>query len=758
MQYKFYIDLADGVGGAENYVEIIPKAIEPFKITRERDLYFYRIEFGKITIADDPELHQISEEAKYAIFLTLQSQYYTKEIRVKVVTDIGLTVYGYFGHSDCTFDYDRKIVEVTPTVLDKYTNLMENWDTEIDFNGYQGDTEELTFRLEYTSLEYEKLFPLLIEGSSPERYKDLMTLIKNPVLEEAAEDKWGVFTPGAVGRAIDGAWGIFVYFEDDGTPVWNTIDSNAEFKFDINGETLSSKIQEMATQGTELMDQEDGDWEVCGIKIYYGEYANKSIFNTNWRRVYLEAEFAREEKITSVEDGANVSPGATWNYRGYKDGRPFYTRKPFDGDYSTSWGFAKEELYQNLFFEYNTQTGGYLPFYITQTGTKYYASLESRLQYPIPDKDLTITRSIDLRNFFEYILQNTHEDYASSNVYSTFLWNDDESDMSYYENKNTGMNYVSGKDNFLNNIKVFFKKDLKTNTDEDDNEVGINPKTRDYLALTTFRESFENFNGLFRNQLFWWLDDNLDMHIEHIKYVDTKLKYEEYYDLMEDDVQAPLLAFTQKWNYDKSIHWAKIEINVIDAIYVDFTENTVEWPKIVSNKRIKDKKNTISIQYFTTDLRFAIENPNSMEDGVVLVAVDDDNNVRNIMGRLSGRIETNGYLALSHLLNEFGRYEGVYVEGFINEETAEFETTSRSKLGIELTLKGTMPYLFYGTQFGAGLIDDGTIDIEKGYTKIKLRYKYISDALSDQWVLVVQKEDDFEGAENIWHDIDNYEI
>jgi hypothetical protein len=760
MQYEFYIDLGDGIGGAENYVQIIPKSIEPFKITRDKDAYFYRIEFGKIVIADDPELHQISEEAKYAIFLTLQSQYYLKEIRVKVVTD-KITVYGYFAHSDCVFDYDRKILEVTPTVLDKYTNLLENWDKEIDFNEYSGTYEELVFKLEYDSVKRFIFAPTLIEGSNPDAWKDVMTSVKNPTLLDAAQDIFGNTNPIVQGQPIDEAWGIFRYFTPAGLPVFENINSDSTYKFQILGKQLSEWETELGRQGNQTDAFEDCDWELSRVKIHYGDYYDKNWFNPNWRRLYLEVEFSREEKLTSFVNELPVDPaGSGWNYRGIKDGKPFYTRKPFNGEYYNAWKWkeGKAPYYRNLIYQANPQTGGYLPLKTNLTGSKYYAHLEADLDYPLAGNNIEIKRSIPLRNFFEHILRNTHEDYASSNVYSTFLWNDLESEMSYYQDKNTSLNYVNGQVNYLNNINAFFKRDLKTRTDENDQEVGVDPSSRDYLAQTTFKDTFDNFNGLFRNQLFWWLDDNLDMHIEHIKYVDDVLKYQNYYDLTTDEVQAPLLSFTQKWSYDKAIHWARIEVTVADAEYVDFTDNYVEFPRIVSNKRVKDKKTTIGIQYFSTDLRYAIENPNDMEDGVILVCVDDEGNVLNRQGIISGLMETNGYLALSNLLYEFTRYEGVFDEGNINGKTTEFATTVRSKLGIELTLKGTVPFLFYGTQLGAGLIDDGTIDVERQYTKIKLRYKYISDALSDQWVLVVQKEDDFEGAENVWHDIANYEI
>jgi hypothetical protein len=61
------------------------------------------------------------------------------------------------------------------------------------------------------------------------------------------------------------------------------------------------------------------------------------------------------------------------------------------------------------------------------------------------------------------------------------------------------------------------------------------------------------------------------------------------------------------------------------------------------------------------------------------------------------------------------------------------------------------------------MLDSGKIDFENENTRIVLRYRYNSDATGDIFAIVFQKEEDgprlsFQGAENVWADIDNYSI
>lgn len=185
---------------------------------------------------------------------------------------------------------------------------------------------------------------------------------------------------------------------------------------------------------------------------------------------------------------------------------------------------------------------------------------------------------------------------------------------------------------------------------------------------------------------------------------------------------------------------------------------SVKSNKIVSNKRNQDLDSLVTTLIFSSDARYAVMNPNDLKDGLIIVAVGPDNKVMNKTGKISNLFETNGFLALSNILLDFLRYEGVWLEGKINGEYNTFSTSERNKVGVEIKVQGILKSLFYTTQIGIGLVDEGTLDFDNENTSLMLRYRYNSSVNGDVFVLAFQKQSDFVGAVNNWADIDNYII
>lgn len=764
MRYNFYIDIDDGNG----WVEITPKNIEPLEIIRDKGDYFYRLGWGKITLVNDPVMYELTGLSVYSLFDILQSPYYgvdsgarSGEIRVKVESTKLLEkfpsgVQGYFYHSDCSFDFDRRIVEVTPTILDKYTDILENWENEVDFENYTEYGGTLSVVIDT---------PNLVRGcKSPLTQAQWYYPKKQNMLEQYVEDSTG----------LDGEdyrhYSLYAWFDETtGKPIAETLDKPVEkdqfglrFTDSKNFTEIINYYQQEPVGGWEnKVNIGFGDWELSKLTIYYGEYKA-----TNERKIYTELYMAREYVEIKDINGIVTPPvGAGWHSRGRTTDNTatIYTRRPFNGAY----GF--DSAVDWILTWKTVQTG----FKTEITKAKVYASLTSSADYPSSTNSIDIESSLGLRDFMEYLVRNTCNNlptnvYSASEFKSTFFWNDDEvaSGIKRLESF-PGTNYVlvSEEPNYLNYLRVFFKKILKTDTN-DNGEVTSASSVSENLTVTAWKDFFENLNNLFNNKLFWWVDDDLDFHIEHIAYVDYVLKYADFYDIAADPVNLPLLDYTRKWNYDKAEQWGEMNYEMVDAGYVDFTKQRLEFSKIVSNIRNKDKKKTITVNYISTDLRYAIENPNDLERGVILVCCDSENNIRNRIGHFSMREDPNGFMAMSNLILDFGIYEGVWVDGKHNDENIYFENTTRTKLGIEHTLKGTILSLFYNTfsenpayGIGIGLIESGKLDLMRENTKIKLRYRYLTEGLVDQWALVIQRADqiEFENPQDIWHDIDNYE-
>lgn len=774
MPYNFYIDY-DGTG----YVQIYPKSIEPFKITRDKGQYFYRLEWGKITIVNDPLNYAVASNAKYILFDALQSQFNTTEVRVKVTSTKLLEkfpdgVIGYFYHSDCTFDFDRRTYTVTPTTYDRYTDLLENWENEVDFNNFTYTPgETITIVAQNPNKKEKVIFPTTV--SYGDGYSEYLKFKKNRLL-----DDWVDANHPGKGRE----WALKAWFKANGQPdndVFSDSDNAKDFGIHYGGISVIDWVNKYYNAEPEggWLDQTNidyGHWEISYLGMFYGQFFTGFSGNgyvTNMRRIYLEISVTRDEiSIPNDENGNPVEPNGTgWEDRGEDPAQPgnhFYTRTPFGGAYGIKdTGGAN---WDTVFVETNGSKSGYDGAMLADN--KVYAYIKSTINYPTGedgDNVVTVTKSSDLKDYIKYLYNNTCNEltvnpYATKDVYSTFFFNDNESDVPFLI-QNPGFNYASKKINYLNNIKVFFKKELKIETDEADNQTRPSDKVAENLTLTTFKDFMDNLNHLFIDKLFWWVDSNLDLHIEHVHYVDTVLRADTY-DLASDPIQAPLLTYSRKWSYDKEDQYSEYKFTMIDAGYVDFTNNKIRFGKESSNIRGKDRKKEITIHYITTDVQYCLENPNDLESGIVLLCQDSAGTQIDINGLVSGQKVSNGALSLSNIIMEYGRYDGTTIDGYVNGRAVSYETTSYTKVGIDHTLKGTVLALFYNTYsenpdtgIGIGLMDGGTLDIDKGFTKIKLRYRFLTEALTDQWVMAIQNATDpFEDAQDIIYDINNIDL
>ena len=733
MRYDFYIDIGGG------YALAYPDNVEPFKITREAgdddiEKFFYRIEWGKVQFSNKPNLYQTTTNDVYRLFDYIEANNFSFSIPIKfkVVTP-KVTIEGYAGRNDFYFDSDRKILSVTPAVLDKYTPILENWETEVDFDDFtfDGITVSATLQAKLVTMAdwpYPSIYgtdnpPVTPRNRIKEKDYDnhgelYLYFDGNAPKDELYQDSYYKFE------------GIhYIYSDGGGGWVENYTSMDLQQRIDTLG-------WEVTPDNRETVPDEYGGWELSKFRVYEGTRTG-GLSGKRWRNLYCHTWFSREEIVKiDVPDGTSdwgyEEPiGEGWCMRGtrWKAGKPahLWTRKPFDGAYSEDWQTPVEFVNDNGSKEWNF------------TWNKY---VETSLLYDDEDSEvLEYGTSIALRDFIEYILQNSAPELANMEFKSTFFFNDFQTSVPVLTGT-SGFNYVTGRYNYLMGSRVIFGKDI---TIPEDGVVADNPayKLKDVLS---------DLNKTFANRLTWFIDDAGYFRIEHFRWPDM-------FRAPLDISTNPLLAFTTQWEYDKANMFETYKYEQKNAGYPDFTNNIIEYDKVVSNNRNKDNSKKVSTDLFTTDFGYCALNPNKIDDNaLILIAVDDGNYILNQVGIISGNDETNGMMALSNLLVDFATYQGMWHEGTINGNFSYFKTTDRNKLGIELELEGTQLSLFYTTQIGIGIIDDGILDLDLENTKIKLRYRYNSNVNGDQFVLVFQKETDFVGAKNNWADIDNYEI
>lgn len=739
MRYKFYIDFTSGDGS--EYVRAYPDKIEPFKISVKEqsddiDEFFYRLEWGKITFRNNPKKYKDTQNNIYRLFSIFDdiNFSFSKKILVKYEIEGVFSIEGYFGKNDCRYDYDRKILDVTPAVLDEYTEIFENNKKEIDFFNWKFTEDEITIEIPDTALVTMQDWPWL--GPKMFGLVQVYTTPRNLVKEKDYNENnklYAYFDGNKPKEALydDEYWGFggthLVWSREDGEDISSEYSSySLRQRVAILGEVVTP-------ENREIIPTLYGDWELSSFRVYEGSRTG-GLSGKRWRQLYCETQFSREEyiKIDVLDEespfGFEPPVGDGWHMREkrIKNGKNahLWTRLPFNGAYSDSWEI--QDIVEN--------PGG------SSFGWNWYKYLESKLPYDTSKNSFNFVSAISLRPFIEHILHSMSPELEDMHFKSTFFFNDYEEELEILSNT-SGFNYVNGKKNFLNNLKLFFTRDL---LDLDSNEKGNMP-------IINFENTLNDLNRIFGNTLMWFIDDLGNFRIEHKRYGDFKR------DII-NLVGNRFLNFTTEWSFDKKLMFKEIIFNQINAEYIDFTNNKIEFDHMVSNNRNNDSVSEGSTEYISTDARYCILNPLSLSDGMILVAVGDDNKVINEMGRVSGLVEVNGLMSISNLLYEFGRYEGIWHYGTINNENVNFTTTIRNKMGVELTLDGRKEALFYLTQIGVGMLDEGSIDFENEYTKIKLRYRYNSNVLGDVFAIVFQKEKDFEGAENVWADIDNYSI
>lgn len=137
---KFYITINDGTE-----LEVFPNKYEPFVKDFEDGEMFYRYKWGSLEFRNQPFLYNKTSNTAYLIYTTLNALQRYDEIFIRFYDfDNLIEIKGYCGVVDGQFKNDRvhKVITLTPVIIDKYTNLLENYKEKIDvLNG--GDRNKI---------------------------------------------------------------------------------------------------------------------------------------------------------------------------------------------------------------------------------------------------------------------------------------------------------------------------------------------------------------------------------------------------------------------------------------------------------------------------------------------------------------------------------------------------------------------------------------------------------------------------------------
>ena len=514
------------------------------------------------------------------------------------------------------------------------------------------------------------------------------------------------------------------------------------------------------TEGlVEILEAED--YQLSEVTVWRGDTIRKWFHKETY--FWCTCKFSRQEIITKdADDGTPTEPeglGSGWNVRkSAPDGQvgyTLYTRIPYNGTY-TEWTLGDEIVSDGDPYESN----GYFEWANKLTSTR---------NYPKDDRTETFGNAIDLYILIKYLYNQTNTDYPSGDVKSTFLWNDYEEDMPILS---SGENYVTYAQNWLNNTAVLPTLNLKENIDTNEDSSKLE------ISFKDFMEDFRNFFKIVgMGNLYWFIQWNTttekyDLRIEHIKFLDFSTGIYTFTNLIADNTYLKYLEETYNYKFDDSDMFRDISIETVNSGYKGFKENNIQFKKITTNTRDKDLSFELQTKILSSDIQFAKENPNDLENGLIWLDLDsEDKIIKYKPGENIDKEMPNGRLATSYLLeNGMIRYEGVWEKGTINGISEKyFEKTLRNMMVDEFSIPDIKTSQFFVTGIGTGMTEKLTIDPEKQTTKLQLAFRAINAPSEISYLksgevsglsgfyLMVQRKSDFAGAEDIYFDFGNYE-
>ena len=500
------------------------------------------------------------------------------------------------------------------------------------------------------------------------------------------------------------------YFNEDGSPNMTLLDDWTHGPHEEDGQE-ERQYPDYVSLFENNADSPFYKAEISELSIYKG---------TRWRNSFLEAwrrhikgvakfareEFYKEDEYDELDELIPPQEDAGWYATDtVTSGKRLWVRTPYNGAYSgenATWELGDLD-----------STGG------TYNGFDWIERITSKKVYPTGDNSKSISTGVSFRDICRKIYRSTHNSRLDKEVYSAFFWND-----SPYldELKVTTDNYHTKEDNELNNIAAIHTTDLSTelNVNEDKSKLEV-----------SFKNFFEDLKVKFPF-LIWFIDDDLNLHIEHIKFIDMT---EDFLNILTPDYSY--VGEYENYEFDPNEIFGTYEYNEINSGYKDFKSSKITFDKIVSNKRNKDLKKEITAKYISTDIQYAIENPNSLENGMILVAYDagDENIVKYGSGQITGNLMPNGDLSISTLLRRYANYEGVWTRGYINDELVRFPYTKKVKKGDVFTLKGIITDRFFLTALGIATTDTKEYDFDRGTTKVTPIYRHFD------YFLVMEQDD-----------------
>jgi hypothetical protein len=540
-------------------------------------------------------------------------------------------------------------------------------------------------------------------------------------------------------RVSDGGRDIAQFFDDTTneplTDVFDYYGINYGYDYDFTRYNIVASPLKGLRLGALVEAFEDKKYQLSEVTIYRGTETKSH--SHRYSRTYCTCKFSRQEIFLGKdENGEWIDPGDSWqtDYYPGNGGTILWYRIPYN-DSVDDWNLTAEPEKSSY---YHMERDG---------NTEYIESITSRRAYPVSDEtSVTYRTAKKFKDIVKKLYTGSSDKLYDKEVKSTFFWNDDEAAMSYFDSSNSGYNYVTGAKNTLNNILCLHTTDLITDTskaDSDDSSLKMN-----------FGDFMENLKKLFYGHLYWWVAEDGTLWIEHLKRM-------EYVTSIIDRSNDKLLDEISKFTYDKDDLYETVTIEMQNASYNDFTDNEIKNEHIASKERSdNDMDDDVSIENITTDIKYCVEGADDLDNGLILLACDDDGVCINANVPVAAKEWENGKLALSNILLNYCTYAGIAKKGKINGADISYTNLRRTKRGDAIAVQGVLSESagkgssHMKTPIGTGLIDTMSFNLDKQITTdIELLYGSEIEESNLGWVLVISKSTEPNGE--IWYDFSN---
>ena len=223
-------------------------------------------------------------------------------------------------------------------------------------------------------------------------------------------------------------------------------------------------------------------------------------------------------------------------------------------------------------------------------------------------------------------------------------------------------NYVTNTDpNPLNGMVLIQKSNIRTTSD---------PATKWDMTFNQLMEMLKNtFN------VDWFIDDDDKFRIEHVSYFDTTSGSD--LDLTALD-GGKWVNRMNKWEYDTNEMFSREHFKFNDSFYEDFIGKDIEYNRIATFCRYKDKVKNYEPGLSTDALNLYVKMESLENDGYALVTVGSDMVILNEVGTLSSDILPNAHLSWANLHNNYWRHDRILGTGIMNGQQTTFETYRRN--------------------------------------------------------------------------------